>query len=177
MIYLSRKIIIIFVGCLIVALSIAGFFGFSKWQKKQIVEKEKDIVNVDLCIKDGYPLVKTGDLLSECRTPGGKAFELHEWIEPQKPTDEEIVSNYKNGEYGVVAKKQSPFNAPESVIILSSFLYKKSDEPVQSSYGCGRGLADCYIFREFERVDDSGTHYPVAELLYRSDKDYPSGFY
>lgn len=176
MIYLSRKIIIISVICLIVASSAAGFFGFRKWQKKQIAEKEKSIINVDLCIKAGYPLVKTGDLLSECRTPGGKAFELHEWVESPKPTDEEIIENYKNGEYGTVAEEKNPYNIPESIIILSSFLYKKSNEPVQLSYGCGRGLADCYIFHEFERVDDSGTHYPEVELLYRSDKDYPSGF-
>lgn len=153
----------------------AGIFGFRKWQKNQIAEKEKDIVNVDLCIKAGYPLIKTGDLLSECRTPGGKSFELHEWVESKKLTDEELVENYKKGEYTIIGKETNPHDSEQEIIILTFHDYKKFNEPPPIS--CGTRSTDCYIFLKTKNIIDVIIKVYSANSPYKVDLegDFSSG--
>lgn len=168
-----KRIIILII--LVLAVLLGGAFGFRKWQKKQITEKEKDIVNVDLCIKSGYPLVKTGDLLSECRTPGGKSFELHELVEQQKLTDKELVENYKKGGYTIIGSKINPYDSEQEIIIITFHDYKKFNEPPPVS--CGTRSTDCYVFLRTKNIIDVIARFYSATSPYKVDLegDFSSG--
>lgn len=67
-----KKIILIVLIVIIAALLLVKF-GYPHW----LAYKEWNIVNVDTCMKAGYPSVPTVGDVEECRTPGGKKFEWH----------------------------------------------------------------------------------------------------
>lgn len=130
----NKKIIII--SFLIIIAIIGGLYYFLKF-------KERNIVNVETCIKAGYPLVQTTPSIQECRTLGGKKFELH--ISPLviEETDEEIIANYKGDNFTVIGSKVNPYNQDQKLIILTFHDYKKFNEPAPK--WCGEHSTNCYI--------------------------------
>lgn len=79
----KRKIISFGIVILLITLFFIGKFYFLKF-------KERGIVNVDSCIKAGYPLIQTTPTIKECRTPSGKKFELHISSQISYPIVEDI---------------------------------------------------------------------------------------
>ncbi|MBI4946677.1 MAG: diacylglycerol kinase, partial [Bacteroidetes bacterium] len=118
-----------------VVIPAAGFY-FLKF-------KERNIINVDTCIKAGYPVVKISNTMSECRTFTGKKFSWADYTPPKEETDEEIIENYKSGKFTVIGSEINPYNQRYELIILTFHDYNKFNEP--APHWCGEHSINCYI--------------------------------